>query len=166
MSININNKKVETQVLLTAQQVFSQPNQVFIVSVGHVEFACGEFWVVRHVNSLISEQSTDLIYAVNAANNKHLKVSGVISNYEVRRFFCILCGTAPAQPSRRGSCLVRCDGWWTVWRWHHLRSGSLWESRPEIRPQLEQWEEVKTSESSQIGTHSYLKKSEVIQIPT
>ena len=49
-------------------------HQILVISIGHVKFTSGEFRVVCHVYTLISELSPNLVHSVKPTNYKHLQV--------------------------------------------------------------------------------------------
>lgn len=50
------------------EHVFSQLKQIFIVSIGHIEFTTGVFWVVSLINRLISEVLANLEDSIQTAH--------------------------------------------------------------------------------------------------
>ena len=58
----------------SADHALGHIHQVVHVRVSHVELADGEFWVVGHVDTLVSEDSTDFVDSVETPNDELLEV--------------------------------------------------------------------------------------------
>jgi hypothetical protein len=56
------------------QEFFSEFHQIVIISICHVKLASGEFGVVSHVNTFITELLSNLEDTVESTDNKHLEV--------------------------------------------------------------------------------------------
>ena len=58
----------------SGEEALGDLHEVVVVGVGHVKLAGGELGVVGEVDTLVTELATNLVYAVNPSNNKHLEV--------------------------------------------------------------------------------------------
>mmetsp|Transcript_7271 Transcript_7271/g.14551 ORF Transcript_7271/g.14551 Transcript_7271/m.14551 type:complete len:441 (-) Transcript_7271:648-1970(-) len=56
------------------EHLLGEGHQVVIVGVRPVELARGELGIVRHVHPLVAEEASNLVYAVEAADDEHLEV--------------------------------------------------------------------------------------------
>mmetsp|Transcript_7596 Transcript_7596/g.17014 ORF Transcript_7596/g.17014 Transcript_7596/m.17014 type:complete len:260 (-) Transcript_7596:349-1128(-) len=74
MSVILNLVRSLDGVNHARNHVFRHIHQVIVICIRLIEFARGEFRVVRHVDALVAELATDFIHAFNTTDDKLLEI--------------------------------------------------------------------------------------------
>mmetsp|Transcript_37852 Transcript_37852/g.51406 ORF Transcript_37852/g.51406 Transcript_37852/m.51406 type:complete len:409 (-) Transcript_37852:225-1451(-) len=70
----VNNIRTSEFLDHTGEHVFGHIHQIMIVSVSPIELARGEFRVMSHINTFVSELFTNFENSIHTTNNKHFQV--------------------------------------------------------------------------------------------
>lgn len=58
----------------TGEEVLGDLDHVFVIGVRHVELARRKLRIVRHVDTLVTEETAHLVHTVDATHDEHLKI--------------------------------------------------------------------------------------------